>query len=232
MGERVFAVHQPNYIPWLGYFHKIANSDVFVILDQVQYPRGRSFSSRNRIKTSNGAAYLTIPVSVPSGNEGRADYTEVTFADQKWRTKHLKSVELAYKRAPFFDEVFELYQPVLGRHDSLVELNLALIRAVMDYLSVGTELVMLSDLAIDDKAKTDLIVDIGMEVGANVYLSGTGGGRDYNDEELLGRKGINLAYSTYETVEYSQLWGDFEPDLSVLDTLFNCGPSTSEFLKG
>lgn len=232
MSERVFAVHQPNYIPWLGYFHKLANSDVFVILDQVQYPRGRSFSSRNRIKTSNGVAYLTIPVSVPSGNEGRADYTEVTFADQKWKTKHLKSVELAYKRAPFFDEVFDFYQPALEQDDSLVELNLALIRAVMDYLSIETELVMLSSLAIDNKAKTDLIVDIGMAVDGTLYLSGTGGGREYNDEELLGRNGIDLAYSTYETAEYTQLWGDFEPDLSVLDALFNCGPSTSEFLKG
>ncbi|MCP4222992.1 MAG: WbqC family protein [Actinomycetia bacterium] len=232
MAERIFAIHQPNYVPWLGYFYKVANSDIFIILDQVQFPRGRSFSSRNRIKTPNGPTYLTIPVKVPSGNEGRANYTEVTFADEKWKTKHVKSVELAYKRAPFFDEVFTLYQRALESNESLVELNVALIRAIMEYLSIDTELVMLSDLLSDPNAKPDLIVDGGNAVGGPIYLSGTGGGRQYNDKELLRRNGIDLAYSAYESAEYTQLWGDFEPDLSILDALFNCGPSTSEFLKG
>ncbi len=232
MAERVFAIHQPNYVPWIGYFYKIANSDVFVILDQVQFPRGRSYSSRNRIKTPNGPTYLTIPVTVPSGNEGRANYPEVTFADQKWKNKHVKSVELAYKKAPFFDDIFALYRPALQSHDSLVGLNVALIRAIMEYLSIDTELVMLSDLVSDPNAKSDLIADIGKAVGGTLYLSGNGGGREYNDRELLSRNGIDLAYSAYESAEYTQLWGDFEPDLSILDALFNCGLSTSEFVKG
>ncbi|NOX90296.1 MAG: WbqC family protein, partial [Calditrichaeota bacterium] len=89
--RRIMAMHQPNYIPWLGYFYKIAKADIFVYLDIVQFPRGKSFAARNRIKTPNGATYLTIPVSLPKGKEGKVLYTEVRFADEQWKKKHLKS---------------------------------------------------------------------------------------------------------------------------------------------
>ena len=100
------AMHQPNYVPWLGYFHKLADADWFVHLDAVQFPRGQSFAARNRIKTPNGVAWLTVPVSRPHGRDGRVSYGEVGFADAGWRDKHLKTVEMSYRRAPFFDEVF------------------------------------------------------------------------------------------------------------------------------
>ena len=85
------AMHQPNYVPWLGYFHKLASADWFVHLDAVQFPRGQSFAARNRIKTPNGAAWLTVPVSRPHGRDGRVAYDEIGFADAGWRDKHLKT---------------------------------------------------------------------------------------------------------------------------------------------
>ena len=229
--EKVFAIHQANYLPWMGYFSKLANCDVFVFLDAVQYPRGKSFAARNRVKTSNGVAYLTVPVSVPSGNQGRAAYLEVRVADQKWKTKHLKSLELSYKRAPFFEEIFPLYRSAVEDNEALVEINIALIAAFAHYLKIETQTARLSEILPDFGQKTQLIVDIAKAVGANVYLSGTGGGQDYNDQALLNEHNIELRYSTFEPSEYPQLWGDFESHLSIIDALFNCGPSVADLLK-
>jgi hypothetical protein len=226
----IAAIHQPNYIPWPGYFHKLAACDVFVYLDAVQYPRGQSFAARNRIKTPNGVVFLTIPVSVPKGHEGKASYLEVELADERWRDKHLKTVEQSYKRAPHFDEVFELYRDGLERGKTLVDLNVGLIEAIAGYLGIETRRVRLSETLESFGEKSDLIVDVCKTVGADVYLSGAGGGRDYNDERLLDEHGIELRYDDYTYPEHPQLWDGFEPNLSVLDLLFNCGAGGRELV--
>ena len=128
-GSLTLAVHQPNYIPWLGYFHKLAASDVFVYLDAVQFPRGQSFGARNRIKTPNGVSFLTVPVSSPKGRKGKATYREIEFAEPRWRDKHLKTVEMSYARAAHFGEVFDLYRQGLETGSTPVEVNVALIEA-------------------------------------------------------------------------------------------------------
>jgi hypothetical protein len=226
----VVAIHQPNYIPWPGYFHKLANCDVFVYLDAVQYPRGQSFAARNRIKTPNGVVFRTIPVSVPKGQEGKASYLEVEFAEERWRDKHLKTVEQSYKRAPHFEEVFELYRGGLERGQTLVDLNVGLIEAVAGYLGIETRRARLSETLESFGEKTELIVDVCRAVGADAYLSGSGGGREYTDEELLNEHGIELRYDEYEYPEHPQLWDGFEPNLSVLDLLFNCGRAGRELV--
>ena len=202
------SIHQPNYIPWAGYFHKLAACDVFVLLDAVQYPRGRSFAARNRIKTPNGVAYLTVPVSVPKGQEGKATYLEVELADPRWKEKHLRTVEGSYRRAPHFDEVYALYARELEPERPFAELTIALIDAVAGYLGIETRRVRLSELLGSFGQKTDLIVDVCRALDASTYLSGTGGGRDYNDEELLRAHGIELRYDDYEPPVYPQLWGE------------------------
>lgn len=225
-----FAMHQPNYIPWPGYFYKMLHCDVFVYLDNVQYPRGRSFSARNRIKTPQGTAYLTIPVQLPHGH-GRTLYNEVAFANDTWREKHLKSVALSYKRAPYFDEIYPLYEATLRTQGSFVDLNIALIEAFATYLEIGSRRVRLSELPGDFGHKSELIADIGRALEATVYLSGTGGGRLYNDAEVLRAHGIELIYSRFEYPHHPQLWNEFAPDLSILDILFNCGPGARGFLE-
>lgn len=226
------AMHQANYIPWLGFFYKIARADVFVYLDVVQYPRGQSFAARNRIKTPNGAAFLTIPVSIPKGHEGKALYSEVTFADDKWRDKHIKSLTLNYKKAPFFNDIFPMVQQHIGTAPNLLELNISLIESVCRLLKIDTERIRLSQILDDFGQKTDLIIDICRAVNADAYLSGTGGGRDYNDENKMNAAGINLIYSDFKHPVYKQLWGEFIPNLSVLDLLFNLGPDSRTVLLG
>ena len=226
---KTIAIHQPNYIPWLGFFHKMAGCDTFVLLDTVQFPRGRSFAARNRVKTHNGTTYLTIPVSVP-GDEGKATYREVRFAGTKWKRKHLKTVEMNYKKAPFFEEVYPLFAEPVEKHDDFVDLTVALIGNIAEYLGIDTQRVLLSDLMDDFGEKTQLIVDICQALDANAYLSGTGGGKEYNDKQLLNEHGIELRYDDFEHPAYPQLWGDFESHLSILDLLFNCGPESAEIL--
>lgn len=221
---KTMAMHQPNYIPWLGYFHKLARCDVFVYLDTVQFPRGQSFGARNRIKTPNGVAWLTIPVARPHGRDGKVTYAEVGFADEGWREKHLKTVEMSYRRAPHFDEVFALYRDGLHAGDTLLDVNLALIESMASLLGLTTTRVRLSELLDEFGQKNTLIAELCVAVGADTYLSGSGGGREYADADELTARGIELAFDEYEPPEHAQLWdGPFESGLSVLDPLFNCG---------
>lgn len=229
---RKVAMHQPNYIPWPGYFHKLSRADVFVYLDAAQYPRGQSFAPRNRVKTPNGVVYLTIPVSVPKGREGKVSYLEVDFADHRWKSKHLKTIEQSYRRAPYFAEVFALYSRELEPERTFAELNMGLIEACIAYLGIETPRVRLSETVPSFGEKTRLIIDLCRALDVTTYLSGSGGGRQYNDEALLNEHGISLEYDHFEYPEHPQLWGSFEPNLSVLDLLFNCGRASRELVVG
>jgi hypothetical protein len=224
-------MHQPNYVPWLGYFHKMASCDLFVHLDAVQFPRGQSFGARNRIKTPSGVSWLTVPVSRPPGREGKVPYAEVGFADPGWAEKHLRTIGMSYRRAPFFDEVLPLYEAGLAGA-SLLEVNLALIEAFACYLGITSKCLRLSELLPSFGQESQLIVDVCRALGADVYVSGAGGGREYGDPELLARHGIELRFDSFAPPEYPQLWGPFEPGLSILDVLFNCGAEGCRELLG
>lgn len=229
--SKTMAMHQANYIPWIGYFYKMAHCDVFVYLDDVQYPRGKSFSARNRIKTPQGAKFLTIPVTKTGGKEGKVLYRDVQFADNEWQEKHKKTLELNYKKAPYFDEVFSMYCLEIDRSTSLLELNIHLIEAIAEYLKISTQRVKLSDVLLTFGQKTDLIIDICNALEADIYLSGTGGGKVYNDEEKLSENGIKLIYNEFNHPVYPQLWEGFTPNLSILDLLFNCGRESILWIK-
>lgn len=207
-------------------------SDIFVLLDAVQYPRGQSFANRNRVKTHNGTTWLTIPVSTPPGKKGKAPYTDVEFAGLKWKRKHLRTLQMNYKKADYYEEVYPMLAEDIERHTDFVELNISLIKKIATYLEIDTRLIRLSNLLDEFGEKTMLIIDICKTLKADTYLSGTGGGKEYNDEELLNKNGITLQYSQFEHPEYPQLWGEFEPNLSIIDLLFNCGPKSGDILWG
>lgn len=222
-----FSIHQPNYIPWIGYFYKIYRSDVFVLLDSVQYPRGQSFGARNRVNTSGGPVFLTVPVQIEKGTEGKVTYLDVKYADSKWATKHLKTLEANYKKAPFFSEVFPLVHDVLQGADtplSFAETNIKIIENICQYLGLTTQLVRLSQLLPVLRQKTDLIVDIGEALKATTYVCGDGGGTEYTDEQQLADHQIKTEYTRFHHTQYPQLWTkEFVSHLSALDMLFNVG---------
>lgn len=223
----VAAIHQPNYLPWLGYFHKIKSADIFVFLDTVDYQSGNAFSvtNRARIKGANGAVLLTVPVSGKTASRRIQDVC--VDSSTPWARRHLRSIELSYRRAPYFRPVFEVLEPVLSSLPvSLADLNSRLIIGVSRYLGLSARLVSASSLGIETVDRNQRLIEVCQKVGATAYLSGQGG-RKYNDEALFLQHGIRLGYRSFVHPEYPQLYGNFVAGLSVIDAIFNCGPTAA-----
>jgi len=224
----IVAIHQPNFLPWIGYFYKIAKSDIFVFLDNVQYTKN-SFINRNKIKTSQDVIWLTIPISFKFGqliNEVKIDNKT------DWRKKHLRTLEMNYKRSNFFKEVFELIKRIyyLKNWQNLSDFNISLIKTIISYLDLNKTLVQSSSLDIQGK-NTKLLIQIVKKVDGDVYLSGFGGAK-YQEETSFKNEGIELVYYNFRHPAYKQLWNDFIPNLSIIDLLFNYGKESTKIILG
>ncbi len=223
----IISVHQPQYLPWLGYFDKIAQSDCFVFLDNVQY-KEREFQNRNKIRVARGWLWLTVPVV--SKGEGRQNISEVRIDNEvPWQRKHLGSLKTAYSNAPYFKEYFPFMEDVLSRKWMfLKDLNVEIINYFLKELSISTPISFESDLNITT-TRTERIVDICKKLKADTYLSGSGG-KEYLDESLFGKEGLKLLYQDYNHPQYQQCFEPFEPYMSVIDLLFNYGKEAREIL--
>jgi WbqC-like protein family len=221
--KTIAAIHQPNYIPWLGYFFKISRAHRFVFLDTVPYSNG-SFTNRNAIKTPNGSGWLTIPV-LKSGRSGQLISEVETNTVCRWEGRHLATLRSNYGRAPFFKEILAVLEPHyrVGTNDrkSLAEFNIDVIRAICEYLCIRTQCIRSSQLKVSGN-KTDLLLDICRTIGANTYLAGTGG-KTYQEDIKFKDAGITPAYSSFSQQPYPQLFGEFVGNLSIVDALMNCG---------
>lgn len=226
--RRVLSIHQPNFLPWIGYFNKIKKSDVFILLDDVQIPRGRSIANRNKIKTAQGEMELVVPLSRPKGSEGKVTYKMATIADNKWAKKALKAIELNYSKAQYFDRYFPLISQLFSRYN-FCQMNVEFIDLVIRELEIDTEVHMLSGLDGPMGQKNELIVNLCKKYSANVYLSGKGASK-YNEPEYLNKYGIELEYQEFVHPVYEQMHGEFIPYLSVLDLLMNKGPESKNYV--
>ena len=219
--KKIFSVHQPNFIPWLGYFDKINNSDVFIILDDVLIPRGTSVANRNKILSNNGIIELTFPISHPKGNNRLTSYKDILFVDEKSKQKIFKTIQSTYLKAPFYKKVITLLEEVFNE-DSFCKMNITYIRKVCELLNINTEIILMSDLKTDGQ-KNELIVGLGKLINGDVYLSGTGA-KSYNDEAFFNANGIELVYQNYKPENYIQFNStESIAYLSSLDYLFNKG---------
>lgn len=217
----VIGIHQPNYIPWIGYFHKIAKSDVFVFLDDVQYEKN-GFTDRNRIKTPQGELYLKIPVKLDTHLQkiNQIDIRE----DLGWREKHLKSIDMNYRKSKYYQEIFPLVEDMLSvANSNLAEFNTQVVSKILEILDINTTCIISHELNISTTG-TMRLVEIVKHLGGSIYLSGKGGSK-YQDDELFRANNIQLSYSTFIPPTYRQCWGEFTPNLSIVDFLFNNGIS-------
>jgi hypothetical protein len=218
----VVAIHQPNFLPWLGYFYKIAKSDVFVLLDNVQYSKN-GFINRNKVKTPPGIElWLTVPVK----SNGLSDLLikDVHISNQiDWRKKHLQTLEMSYKRSRYFNQLYDDIKKVYYEVDwnNLCLFNISLLKMIIDKLDLKTQLITASELNVEGKS-TQLLINIIKKLNGQTYLSGYGGSK-YQDEDLFEKAGITLQYYDFKPPTYPQLWGNFISKLSVIDLLFNCG---------
>ncbi len=225
----IVAAHQPNYLPWPGYFVKASKCDVFVFLDSVQFPRGSSFVNRNRIKTPSGQPFW---LSVPVKKKGRGfqPIKDVLIEKERdWRRKHELSLIHAYSRAPYFKDYRDFFSQVYHTEwQRLVDVNLAVLKHLMGQMGLKVRFRLSSELQVEGKG-TDLLIRICKSLGADTYLSGSAG-RKYLEEAKFTESGISLLYYRYQPEVYPQLWGDFVANLSVLDYLFNCGHRALRYL--
>lgn len=225
--SKMITIHQPCYIPYLGVFYKIWRSDVFVFLDNVQYSSGSPFAY-NKIKTSNGECRLRIPINHHFGDL----LTDVKTVDSsQWKSKHLKTIEMNYKKAPYFKMVYDDFAQVLCKpYESLAEINEALMEMFILKNKFNTDILIASDMPVKTTSE-QRIIDIVKYVKGDSYMSGIGG-RNYQDESHFIDAGIRLEYSQFEAVPYPQLWGDFVPNMSIIDYCMNNGYTLKEFFNG
>lgn len=223
----ILTAHQPVYLPWLGLFHKIARADLFCYFDIVQYQR-KDYNNRNKIKTSNGELWLSVPVE----SKGHLDknVSDILIIQDKWVTKHLKSIELNYKKAPFFHDYFPKLQSILINESksSLGLLNLKLLEYFMECLSINVPIVKASDYSFNGVG-SELVLDMCIQLGADKYIFGEQG-KNYADIDSFKEKNVEAEFQHYIHPEYRQVGREFLPYMSIVDLLFNEGVNSFEIL--
>jgi len=228
--SRVLAAHQPNYLPWAGLFHKMGKADVWVIADDVQYT-GHSLINRNRIRTAKGWQWLTVPVRTRERGTQRICEVEID-AVQPWRRKHWESLKWNYQGAPYFAEHRDFLEEFYQREwRYLLEVNAVLCGYLMSQFGIEVEVRRSSQMRLRPE-RTLRLVDMARECGCQVYLAGSGASRQYLEVEEFQRAGIECRFSDFAPPVYPQCFPGFEPGLSGLDLLLNCGPESRRWLFG
>lgn len=228
----IVSINQPAYLPWLGYFDRIARSDLHIVLDhvQIEHNTSTSYTNRNKIRQKAGWSWLTVPILTKGRPELAICNVEVD-ARQPWQKKHNVALSNTYGRAEHFvdysDELASIYQQPVQK---LTEIIHPLTRFILRELGISTSLLYSSSLPVS-KTKSDLVLELCLAVGATEYLSGPFG-RDYLDLDSFADAGIKVSWHDYVHPEYKQHYPGFEPYMSAIDLLFNHGRKSAEILVG
>jgi len=224
------AIAQPTYLPWLGYFDLLDQSDQFVYLDSVQFEK-RSWQQRNRIKTPAGLQWLTVPVISRGKREQRIVDAEIGV--EFWRD-HLRTIEMNYRRAPFFDRYYDALSDLMrsaASSSNLATLTISLLRWFAEVMDIRTPTLRSSELPAQGK-RTDLLAEICQSLGATAYLSPLGSAEYLlNELSIMTERGIEVAFQHYEHPVYGQLFPPFQPYACALDLLFNEGENARAVIR-
>jgi hypothetical protein len=224
-------IHQPDFLPYLGFFHRLLKADCYVVLDTVQFLRGsRSWHHRDRIKTPEGITWLTIPVQ-KAAQKTAISKMRISY-EQPWQERHLRQLAHGYRKAPYYGQIMpvleRLYQQ---RPEYLAVFTLASIQLLAGLFDIDCPQIMASDLEVCGSGN-ELLANILSVVGATHYLSGIGA-KTYFSPESYQQAGVEVVWQQFEHPVYPQLHGDFEAFLSSIDLLFNCGiDAARKILRG
>jgi len=222
----IVSIHQPGYLPWFGFFHKMMFSDIFVFLDDVQYER-RGWQNRNKIRTFDGFSWLTVPVNANFGtliNEVKIDNS------QNWMKRHKKTIELNYSKGKFFSKYWPLIESIYDKKfDLLIDLNTELIKTLMKLLKINTKTIFSSELGITTQS-SDRILEICKSLHSEVYISGALG-TNYLKLDDFQKQKISVKFQNVYYPIFKQCYDPFIPNMSVIDLLFNEGDNTSKIIK-
>jgi hypothetical protein len=226
----IISIHQPAYIPWLDYFERIFMSDVHVILYHVQFEKN-SMVNRNKVKTSNGWVWLTVPVA-SKGKFGELGINNIRISNStRWQKKHWNTICGAYSKSLFFHEHRSFFEDVYSREWNELSLLMKEITIyLLNVLSIKTKIIRSSELNLS-ASNSDLVLEIVNQLGATDYLSGPFG-RDYLDMDKFQEENVKVQFHDYTHPIYHQLHGDFCPYMSIIDLLFNEGPKSLGILTG
>jgi hypothetical protein len=232
-GDTLVAIHQPNFLPWLGFFDKIRRSDVFVAMDNVQFAKsgGGTWTNRVQMIVNGQPAWVTVPI-VRAFHGVRLIREMKITDDSAWRNKLLRTIEQNYRRAPHFQEVFPILEESIRNPSAdLADYNLATIRSLCAVLNLQTPIVLGSSLEVEGHA-TELLISMVRAVGGNAYLAG-GGAAGYQEDSSFHQAGVKLIYQEFQHPTYPQFNSTtFKPGLSVVDALMNCGIAGTADLLG
>jgi WbqC-like protein len=214
------AIHQPAYLPYPGFFHKLSMADVFVIMDDVQYDK--RFTNRNRILVPQGPMWISVPI-VKSDKFQPNMLVEINNSID-WRPDHLRKISNSYANAPFFHLYQDYLKSVYSKDwELLFDLDFELVKAAAGWLGIKIPMLRESELKVTGKA-TERLVNTCKAVGADTYISGIGG-KNYLEESSFSKNGLSVVYQNYRPFPYRQRFAtSFVPDLSIIDMLFNLGP--------
>lgn len=231
----IVAIHQPTFLPWLGYLHRMMEADLFIVLDHVQFER-RNYQNRTRIRLDNHAHWLTVPVQHKSQQERIIDKIIAYPGAEEarwWGADMIRTLRHAYRDTPFLDPYIHKLRDILeSRPGRLVDLDLAMLEFLRTALAIETPMLKSSTLKLAG-TKSDLILNLCLEVGADTYLAGMGGSRDYLDREAFARAGVNIAWQDFSHPRHSQCGsGEFIAGLSAIDLLLNHGSHSRYLLCG
>lgn len=222
----IVTIHQPQFMPWIGYFDKMDQADIFVYLDNVQFKKNE-WQNRNRLKTSQGWQWLTVPVL----QKFPQDICEVEINNQvQWREKHLNALFTNYSRSPYFKQYWSMIKEYYeGGWKKLVDLNINSIEMLKKLMGLNVKTILASQLR-TGASSTQRLVEICKELGADTYISGPDGIK-YMDIKLFEKNDIEVVFHDFHHPVYPQLYGDFVSHLSTVDLLFNCGPRSLEIIR-
>lgn len=216
----IVSIHQPNYLPYLGFFDKIRQSDIFIVHDDCQFV-SKDWHHRNKIRIYNGWKWLTVPV-----NKKEIPINEVTIKNEKpknsalWSKVHYREIEANYKNTPYFasynEELRRIYK---RRYEKLIDLNVELIKFLLKVFDINPEIIFASTFGFNS-TKTQKIIDLVNAVEGDVYISGSGG-KNYLDLSMI--KDFEVVFQDFKHPVYPQRYPGFEPNMASIDTLFNLG---------
>ena len=211
-------IHQPNYLPWLGYFYKMSISNVFIFLDDADFPKG-GYVNRNKICINGEASWLTVP----SGGKYKTPIVDVYPAVGDWVSKHLRTLEVVYGRSPFFADYYPDIAAILSKNCSMnfADLNISLIKYISAQLEIDCILLRSSEMDVAGLSDVRL-ASLVAKVGGTTYISGAGGA-NYQSDAIYEQHDIDLVYSNFSPSPYLQNSSSFIAGLGVLDALFNIG---------
>jgi hypothetical protein len=224
----IVSVHQPQYLPWLGYFDKIDQADVFVLLDTVQFKKNE-WQNRNRIKTAQGAQWITVPVMYRFPHLIRE--VEINHRE-KWQHKQRQTILSNYRKAPFWSILEPFFEEIFSTEwDTIAGLNIHVVRRLAAILGIETPLFVASEIGAFPEDPDERLIALTRHFGADCYLAGSGG-QGYMDLEKYREQGVEVVFQQYRHPVYNQLYGDFEPFLSVIDLIFNHGKESLNIIRG